>query len=376
MGLSFVCDHLTEAFISRLSRYTGETLYECNRIDYFSKEEYSPDPNDSTLAIPYAVTRSVIFFATATFLLCGGYCCCILGHCVKHRGLYTFISGVVFIVTGLVMLFGLVMYISIFKAEIGGKLRPKSQLQPPAFTYKYGYSFLLYVCGFVSTQLAGISAIFLFIYKMQYDFRKKQLEDYRRGKIPRSQPSSVNYVHVDYVFHSCRRHPDAYNRRHPDAYINSNSIHIQNIPTNYPPPAEKRYFFSKEPRQESPCSLHRNHSTSNSLKDLSNFYDLPPPPTISYQFEEHAQYNMDTLRHFPRDVTTNTVSTTADVTCDDFLTDRFDDYSPSIQHEHEFVTFDLDQALPLRAQSSASINSRNGNGNKKDNDPMRRTTPV
>lgn len=27
-------------------------MYECNRIDYFTKEEYSPDPNDSTLAIP------------------------------------------------------------------------------------------------------------------------------------------------------------------------------------------------------------------------------------------------------------------------------------------------------------------------------------
>lgn len=269
---------------------------------------------------------------------------------------------------GLVMLFGLVMYISIFKAEVGGKLRPRSQLQPPAFTYKYGYSFLLYVCGFVSTQLAGISAIFLFIYKMQYDFRKKQLDDYRRGKIPGPNPSSVNYVHVDHtLLYPCRRHPQA--------YINSNSIHI---PTNYPSPAhQRRYFFSKEPPQESPCSLHRNHSTTNSLKDVSNFYDFPPPPTISYQFEEHAQFNMDSLRHFPRDLTTNTVSTTADVTCDDFLPERFDDYSPSIQHEHEFVTFDLDQPLPIRAQSSASINSRNGNGtSRKDNDPMRRTTPV
>lgn len=30
----------------------GETFYDCNKIDYFSKEEYSPDPNDSTMAIP------------------------------------------------------------------------------------------------------------------------------------------------------------------------------------------------------------------------------------------------------------------------------------------------------------------------------------
>lgn len=30
----------------------GGKLYECSKIDYFSKEEYSPDPNDSTMAIP------------------------------------------------------------------------------------------------------------------------------------------------------------------------------------------------------------------------------------------------------------------------------------------------------------------------------------
>lgn len=47
-----------------------------------------------------AVTRSAAFFATATILLCSGYCCSIIGQCARHKGLYTFISGIVFIVTG------------------------------------------------------------------------------------------------------------------------------------------------------------------------------------------------------------------------------------------------------------------------------------
>ncbi|KAJ3625188.1 hypothetical protein MTP99_018750 [Tenebrio molitor] len=83
-----------------LLKSAGETLYDCNKIDYFSKEAYSPDPSDSTMAIPYTVTRSVFFFLAASLLLCGGYCCCMLGQCVRHRTLYTFISGVIFIVTG------------------------------------------------------------------------------------------------------------------------------------------------------------------------------------------------------------------------------------------------------------------------------------
>lgn len=61
------------------------------------------------------------------------------------------------------MLIGLIMYISIFKAEIGSKLRPKSPLQPPLFTFTYGQSFFLYVIGFISTEIVGVLNVFLFI---------------------------------------------------------------------------------------------------------------------------------------------------------------------------------------------------------------------
>lgn len=278
------------------------------------------------------------------------------------------------------MLFGLVMYISVFKAEVGSKLRPRSQLQPPKFTYRYGYSFLMYVSGFVTTELAGISAIFLFIYRQQRDWHEKQLEDIRRGKVRAPPASSVNYLHVDHhsLFYPCRRHPQA--------YINSNSSAIQ-LPLRYPsPPAhQKRYYFNKEPLNESPCSIHRNRS-SNSLKDVAGYYDFPPPPTISYQFDgpgidrerdRDRDPSASMSMHFPRDVTTNTVSTTADVNCEEFSPEQFDDYSPSIQHEHEFVTFDLDAPLPLRAQSSVSISSRSGRKDGSGNvDTLRRTTPV
>ncbi|KAF5285901.1 hypothetical protein FQA39_LY04362 [Lamprigera yunnana] len=317
----------------------------------------------------YAVTKSIFYFLLASFLLCLSYCCCIMGQCIKQRRLCTFVSGVTFIVSGLIMLLGLIMYISVFKAEVGSKLRPRSHLLPPAFTYHYGFSFLLYVSGFISTQLAGISAVFLFIYRMQQEWRLKYLEDIRRGKV-RTPPPSMNYMQLDHtMFYPCRRHPQA--------YVNSNSsIHV---PVNFPSPVhQRRYFFGKDPIQESPCSLHRNISQTNSLKDIpSSYYDFPPPPTISYQFQEMKTFNRDTSRHFPRDITTNTVSTTADINCDDFLPEQYDDYSPSIPHEHEFVTFDLDQALPMHAQSMVSINSRHENNRKDFNsDTLRRTTPV
>lgn len=78
-----------------------------------------------------------------------------------------------------------------------------------------------------------------------------------------------------------------------------------------------------------------------------------------------------------RDVTlntVNTVSTTADVNLDDLPEPYFDEYSPSLQHE--FVTFDLDEPLPIRAQSIVSISSRGGSRKNYETDNMRRTTPV
>jgi large-conductance mechanosensitive channel len=63
-------------------------------------------------------------------------------------------------VAGLLMLSGLIMFISIFKSEVFHKLRP-TRLEP-AFTFSYGHSFILYVIGFIVVELAGILNVCFF----------------------------------------------------------------------------------------------------------------------------------------------------------------------------------------------------------------------
>lgn len=253
------------------------------------------------------------------------------------------------------MLCGFVMYIAVFKSEVGSKLRPRSLLQPPAFEYRYGYSFIVYVIGAMVTQFTGILCIFLYIYRTQYKWKRKQYEDFKRGKPV--LPVNHNVNHIDStVIYPCKRHPHA--------YINSNSA-VQYV-------NQRRYCFTKE-MATSPCSIHHNRSPSNSLRDDSSFYNIPPPPSISYHFPDNLNRCDPRNYRIPRDVTTNTVSTTTDLPCDEYLSEQFDDYSPSIQHEHEFVTFDLDQPLPLRAPSIVSISSRKVYDTT---ETLRRTTPV
>ncbi|KAK2578788.1 hypothetical protein KPH14_008890 [Odynerus spinipes] len=213
--------------------------YECSSIDYFPNEEYSPDPSDSTMAIPYAVTKSAMFFFAATLLLVIAEVCYFAAHITrpKHR-LSVFVAGVIFIVSGLLMLVGMVMYISIFKAEVGSKLRPRSSFQ-------------------------GV---------------------YHLDNHHAHHANHAALIHGNFI---CERH-------------------------------QKRYFFGRD---------------SVDHVDFEEF--LPPPPNL-----DHYDYS----RQFPRDLTAQTVSTTADILQQEEDGELDADYSPSVRHE--FVTFDLEDPVP------------------------------
>lgn len=112
--------------------------------------------------------------------------------CTSSNHLYYFSAGILFIVsgklqfelclnyvyfslydlpsTGLIMLIGLIAYISILKAEIGSKLRPRSTLQPPLFKVTYGQSFFLFVFGFIATEFVGVLNIFLYIHLQEFNY--------------------------------------------------------------------------------------------------------------------------------------------------------------------------------------------------------------
>ncbi|XP_056640528.1 voltage-dependent calcium channel gamma-5 subunit [Diorhabda sublineata] len=338
-------DYLPKLTVSGLWTFCftnpGETLYQCSMIEYFSEEVYSPDPNDSSLAIPYTVTKSILFILLGSVFVLVGYVFCLLGQFLCNRSRFSLIAGVIFIQTGLAMLCGLIMYIAVFKTEVGSKLRPQSQLQPASFDYRYGYSFIIYVTGVVCTKITGVMAVLLFINRSQYEWKKKRLIE---------EPIIDNYNErriIRHMLHPCKLHPEA--------YVNSNSAIV------YSPYIQRELPYSNT----IPCSLHPRRSQSNSLKDVSYFPDMFAPSTISYNFPRHLSTDhINNLSGFPRDATTITVSTTADI---DYATDE---YSPTM-HEHEFARFDLERSMNIRAPSVSSLKSQNYQ-----TDTLRRTTPV
>ncbi|XP_037570766.1 voltage-dependent calcium channel gamma-7 subunit [Dermacentor silvarum] len=278
----------------------GKSDMNCVMIDYFPKEEYSPDPNDSTMAIPYAVKRASAFILISALVLVVGELLCFLGHLFRRGRVLTFAGGIAFILSGLMILVGMVIYISTFKAEVGSKLRPKSSFQEPLFTYSYGYSFLLAVTGLMSCELAGTFSIFLCIHRYQQQLRKK---------LDRLKP-------VDHL-PGCRRYQQPLQR-----HASSASQRLLPHSSSPPPTAPGRSASARRHH-----SYHQQHTGS----EPSSLAFEPPSPPGSSRLHHHqhhqqggggrprlpASESMRDLSYynfppFSRDTTCNTVSTTAD----------------------------------------------------------------
>ncbi|XP_072152782.1 voltage-dependent calcium channel gamma-8 subunit isoform X1 [Bemisia tabaci] len=141
--------------------------FDCFQIFEVFDESYVPDPGDSAWAMPYAASRSIGFFLLATVLLCFAEVCFVISL-LKNKDWIIFVSGVSFIIAGLLMLVGVIALISLFRAEVGNKLRPASVHKSPTLTFNYGFSFQLYMGGLALIEATGTCAIFLYLKSLSY----------------------------------------------------------------------------------------------------------------------------------------------------------------------------------------------------------------
>ena len=161
-GLWVICITHRKLTLKSLTTFTtkfvsaGSTNYSCIPINYFPKEKYRPDDQDSTMAIPCkklanismipdfhnlsfidTARKSSTYFLFSFILMLNGEFFCFTSFLKTTKKIFSFISGVSFIVggmknswktwsyyllSGLIILMGIINYISIFKAEVGNKL--------------------------------------------------------------------------------------------------------------------------------------------------------------------------------------------------------------------------------------------------------------
>lgn len=257
------------------------------------------------------------------------------------------------------MLTGIVMYISVFKSQVGHKLRYMTVFDTPRMSYSYGYSFGLYLSGFVAAELAGTSAIFLFLQWYQKDWITELCEKAK---------ADCRAWDREYTFSECRDRDSSLLERRMmkrDTYPPTGSSAAT-------PHERRRFVFDGDEMPH--CSIHKNRRinlSSASLKDLSSstlygFPAAPRPTACDNYFEE--------FKEVPQSANTLSGLRSASIfqSQASIASGRFLDTSavePPPSREEELVTF----GAGARANA---VDKPPRHDRAVGTDPYRRTTPV
>uniref|UniRef100_A0A8D3AMY3 Voltage-dependent calcium channel gamma-7 subunit n=1 Tax=Scophthalmus maximus TaxID=52904 RepID=A0A8D3AMY3_SCOMX len=82
-----------------------------------------------------------------------------IGHIRPQRTILAFVSGIFFILSGLSLVVGLVLYISSINDEVMNRPREPEQF----FNYYYGWSFAFAASSFLLKEGAGVLSVYLFM---------------------------------------------------------------------------------------------------------------------------------------------------------------------------------------------------------------------
>ncbi|XP_035696133.1 voltage-dependent calcium channel gamma-5 subunit-like [Branchiostoma floridae] len=149
-------------------------------------------------AMPFPVVSLVM-----TFLGC---VVSTIGHVNPRRKLNAFASGILFILSGLFTVVGLIVYISAINDEV--MHRDKKNFADSSFHYQYSWSFFMAAMSFGLTELSGVLSIYLFIrLYMSDDEKARSRAVSRRAMYPSpclSAPPTPRGSTYDHVGYPCR----------------------------------------------------------------------------------------------------------------------------------------------------------------------------
>ncbi|XP_064634047.1 voltage-dependent calcium channel gamma-7 subunit-like isoform X2 [Lineus longissimus] len=135
----------------------------CENIVYFSSFEES-DPLMEGPGFAGSAAESIKTIAPmpgiSLLLLVAGFVTSALGHLKKDCK--TIIAAVIYIVSGMILALGIILFISKLNDEIRHVPRPGAD-EEPMFAYQYSFSF--YLCGsaFIASQSAAVCCISLYL---------------------------------------------------------------------------------------------------------------------------------------------------------------------------------------------------------------------
>ncbi|XP_026578010.1 voltage-dependent calcium channel gamma-7 subunit-like [Pseudonaja textilis] len=147
----------------RVCFFAGQKKGSCVASDYFLEPRPDSDPKgppltENTENILKTIRTATPFPMVSLFLVFTAFVISNIGHIRPQRTILAFVSGIFFILSGLSLVVGLVLYISSINDEVMN--RPSGSEQ--YFQYRYGWSFTFAASSFLLKEGAGVMSVYLF----------------------------------------------------------------------------------------------------------------------------------------------------------------------------------------------------------------------
>ncbi|XP_078230598.1 voltage-dependent calcium channel gamma-5 subunit isoform X2 [Callithrix jacchus] len=131
----------------RVCFLAGEERGRCFTIEYVMPMN-TQLTSESTVNVLKMIRSATPFPLVSLFFMFIGFILSNIGHIRPHRTILAFVSGIFFILSGLSLVVGLVLYIS----SINDEMLNRTKDAETYFNYKYGWSFAFAAISFLLTE--------------------------------------------------------------------------------------------------------------------------------------------------------------------------------------------------------------------------------
>nr|XP_024644659.1 voltage-dependent calcium channel gamma-5 subunit isoform X2 [Macaca nemestrina] len=136
----------------RVCFLAGEERGRCFTIEYVMPMN-TQLTSESTVNVLKMIRSATPFPLVSLFFMFIGFILSNIGHIRPHRTILAFVSGIFFILSGLSLVVGLVLYIS----SINDEMLNRTKDAETYFNYKYGWSFAFAAISFLLTEVWELS---------------------------------------------------------------------------------------------------------------------------------------------------------------------------------------------------------------------------
>ncbi|XP_068607206.1 calcium channel, voltage-dependent, gamma subunit 5a [Brachionichthys hirsutus] len=196
----------------------GDEKGRCFTIEYVMPTNVQMT-SESTVSVLKMIRSATPFPLVSLFFMFIGFVLSNIGHMQPHRTILAFISGIFFILSGLSLVVGLVLYIS----NINDEMLNRTKTNEAYFSYKYGWSFAFAAISFLLTEAAGVMSVYLFMKRYTAEEMYRPHQDFYRPRLSNCSDYSGQFLH-----------PDAWAGRGRSASSISSEASVQMNSSSYP----------------------------------------------------------------------------------------------------------------------------------------------